>query len=313
MATPSSPGSALPEHFEKEWSNARGLIEKLDERIHDTRKIVFSLFSSLLTAQTLLGAKVGDKEHSGIWLGAHLTLLGLLVTGRFIEQQALLLQAATASRAWVLELLTPVELTGILSDRYASGWARNTTYIYAALGVISALVTSLASSPQHPGQLPGTIVLTGLYIVYVVRLGRQDIAFARDGQDWSFSTTSCCPHDAVSILLVNQSDKPIFPSSPVAELKRVFDERGKEVAPDGCHPLFVPDLLLDAGRSLPPRRACRWVWHPPEAGIWALQIHGRTRHFARRFIQVEQRPADSAHAEPVKVAFSLMQRRSPRP
>jgi hypothetical protein len=152
---PPAPAPALPEHFEKEWTRARDLIEKQDDRIHDTRKVVFALFPGLLTAGSFFGSKL--DLPSRLWLGLHVTLLALLVTGRFIEQQSFLLQAAAASRAWVIELLTPVELSGTISDRFASGWPRRTTYIYIGLGLISLLVTVLVGQDTDGRAAPGEL------------------------------------------------------------------------------------------------------------------------------------------------------------
>jgi hypothetical protein len=285
MATPAVMPSGLPDHFEKEWALARDLIEKQDERIHDTRKLVFGLFPALLTAGSILGAKL--ELPSPVWLGLHLTLLGLLVTGRFIEQQSFLLQAAAASRVWVLELLTPVELSGTISDRFASGWPRRTTYIYVALGLVSLLVTALAGDAPAARQLAGSAAITVPYIVYVAWLGHQDISYARSGQDWSFDTVSCTEGDPVSILLVNQCDKPMLPPRPVAELRRVFDAEGNPTVSESV-PFVLPDLILETGRTFPPRRACRWVWRASKAGVWALQVNSDSHAFARRFIHVRK-------------------------
>ncbi len=282
MQKPGATPATLPEHFEKEWSEARQLIDKQDERIHETRKTVFGLFSSLLTASSIFAA----KDLSGhVWVGIHLSLLGLLVTGRFVEQQSLLLQAATASRAFVLELLTPVELTGILSDRFR-GWARRTTYIYMGLGFVSTFVAIVVGG-TGAREVAVVLVLTALYVAYIVWLGRRDITFARDGQDWSFSTTSCRVGEVVSILLTNLGDKPLLPADPVAELRLVFEGDGKPAFDGTAVPLSLHSALTDVGVALPPRRPFRWVWQASKAGLWALKVHGEHGAIARRCIHVQ--------------------------
>lgn len=286
MPTTSGAQAHRPDGFEAEWARARDLIEKQDERIHETRKLVFGLFPALLTAGTILGAKV--EGHGPAGLGLHLTLLGLLLTGRFIEQQSYLLQVAAVSRAWALELLAPNELTGVIADRFASGWPRRTTYIYVALGVVSLIVTGLAGRRPEAGALALNAAATILYVAYVAIIGRREITYAREGQDWSFSTLSCAPGEPVSILLVNQGDAPLQLPLPAAELWQVFDEKGAPGS-SGPVPLQLPPAILDEGQRLPPRMACRWVW-VARPGVWALKVSGGQRAFARRFIHVQATP-----------------------
>ena len=284
MPTPSTEAPLLPDLLEKEWGKARELIDKQDERIHDTRKTVFGLFASLLTASSVFASK--DSGARLLWIGVHLSLLGLLLAGRFIEQQALLLQAATASRAFVIELVSPVELTGTLSDRHR-GWAQRTTYVYVSLGLVSTVVAVVLSGWEL-GPAAAILGLTVLYAVYVAWLGRRDVIYARDGEDWSFSSTTCQVGDAVSILLTNLGDEPLPSVEPPAELRRLFDANGLPVHEEGER-LLPPDELLDAERNLPPRRPCRWIWRPKKAGVWALKLSGPDVVYARRSLYV--RPA----------------------
>lgn len=279
---PDQPGppAALPEHFKDEWARARGILETLDERVHATRTTVFGLFSGLLTASSVFGKSL---VPSGVaWLGLHLSLLGLLIAGRFIEQQAHRLQDIVAGRACVLEMLTPVELTDTISERWGAGGSRRTTYVYAALGLVSAVVASVAAAAGAV-QVLVTAAITAAYLVLVVLLGRQDVTYAREGQDWSFDRTTCNVHESISVLLVNLGDDPAYPTTPAAEIVRVFDDEGRAV-PGPSRALEVPDALLGPGRSLPPRRACRWLWRPQESGVWFLRVAGAA--VARRSIRV---------------------------
>lgn len=304
MATDSPAPASLPA-LSDEWTKSRELIAALDERIHDTRKIVFGLFTSLLAASSVLG---GQARTPALWLGVHLALLGLLVTGRFVEQQAFLLQAAAASRAWVLELFTPVELTGTLCDRFQylptpdaphgkrSVWASRTTHIYMGLGVASAMVTGLdAFTTERPlattiAYVLAVVVITAVYLYVAHRIGKQDVTFARDGMDWSVSATSARVGEPVHILLVNLEDKDLDVPQRPAEMVRLFDGEGRPAGSDPSNtvPLSVPPEVLVGGK-LHERAACRWAWKPAQAGLWGLRMEV-PRHppvFARRFVHVE--------------------------
>jgi hypothetical protein len=282
---------ALPEHFHDEWTEARSLIEKQDDRIHDTRKLVFGLFPTLLTAGSILGSKLDAPPR--VWFGIQLTLLGLLLTGRYIEQQSYLLQIAAVSRTWALELLTPVELTETISDRFASGWPRRTTLIYAVLGLVSLFVTAYAANMVSTANWAMAIP-TALYVVYIVCIGIKEIKYPRNGRDWSFSATSCAEGDHVSILLVNHwKKKTLSLDEASAELLQVFDNDGRVSAQNAeVVELRPPKVILDTKSLFPPRMACRWVW-PAKPGVWTLKVGGNERACTRRFLHVRAKSCES--------------------
>src|SRR5258707_6150649 len=62
---PSDPTSAssLPQ-LSDEWTTSRELIAKFDDRIHDTRKVVFGLFSALLTAGSIFCLPTRGNENA---------------------------------------------------------------------------------------------------------------------------------------------------------------------------------------------------------------------------------------------------------
>src|SRR5215471_367283 len=83
----------MPSSLSLEWTRGRDLVEKLDERIHDTRKLVFALFTTGLFSGAFLSGQipllVGPPPPTGpsrpvLWF-ACLALLLLLAVGRFIE------------------------------------------------------------------------------------------------------------------------------------------------------------------------------------------------------------------------------------
>ena len=280
-----------------EWTKAREVIEKADDRIHETRKIVFGLFSTLLAASSVIGK---DRSNElGLWLGVHVALLALLVAGRFVEQQAFLLQAAAASRAWVLELLTPTELTGTICDRFVSipsasaamepalssgrrdYWPARTTYIYVLLGIVSAAVTGLVAFVSQPlGAIHDYVLWFGLATVgfglVVFFIGSQDIRFSRNGLDWSLSTTSVRLGETVHILLTNQEDDDReVPRDPVTVV--LLEADGADASFEGeAFALPLPrtaQVQGTADRGLLHRRgAIRWAWKPARPGLWGVRV-----------------------------------------
>jgi hypothetical protein len=315
----------------EEWAKTREVIAIADGRIHETRKMVFGLFTGLLAASPVVGATRSDQL--GLWLGVHVALLALLIVGRFVEQQTFLLQAAAASRAWVLELLTPVELTGTICDRFVSiptgegaidqavppgrrtYWPAMTTYIYMGLGAVSLAVTGLVafmskSLSENQGYAAGFIVATIVYAVLVLKIGDQDIRFARDGMDWSLSATSAHVGEPVHILLVNQEDDDLAVPQDPAKIVRLEADGREASGADDSFQLRLPSAVPVEGR-LHQRGALRWVWKPTKPGLWGLKIklpnpnrpleseasaHAETTElFLRRFIYIE--PATATRAE----------------
>jgi len=154
--TAEAPGGQqqLPRWIELEWTRARDLIEKQDERIQDTRKLVFGLFTTALFGGVFLAGQNpavlrSDAGANLFWFGGIAFIL-LLLVGRFIEQQSHLLQSAAATRARVLELTSPMELTDVISERFARGVASRTMLIYLALGGIVTGLVVLGVLQQAP-------------------------------------------------------------------------------------------------------------------------------------------------------------------
>src|SRR5258707_14762527 len=82
---PSDPTSAssLPQ-LSDEWTTSRELIAKFDDRIHDTRKVVFGLFSALLTAGSFF-CLFTRGTNSAAPVSVPFALLLLFLSGRFFR------------------------------------------------------------------------------------------------------------------------------------------------------------------------------------------------------------------------------------
>jgi hypothetical protein len=137
-----------------EWNRARDLIEKQDDRIHDTRKLVFGLFTTALFGGVFLAgqnpALLRSDTGANLFWFSGIAFILLLFVGRFIEQQSHFLQSAAATRARVLELTTPLELTDVVSERFTKHVASRTMGIYLALGLIVTLLVGLGVWQQTP-------------------------------------------------------------------------------------------------------------------------------------------------------------------
>lgn len=99
----------------KEWSAARDVLDKFDERMHDLRKYGFSFVTALIAAEALL--KV-DNLSNHIKLTVIWVTLGLIIALRLFEQNYQNFQEAAAKRAESIEKRLNIELTEVLSQIY---------------------------------------------------------------------------------------------------------------------------------------------------------------------------------------------------
>ena len=97
-----------------EWSKARDVIEKFDDRRQDLRKYGFTFIAGLLTAQALLGNSLPGFVKLAVILVSLILIIGLRLTEKDYE----LFQKAAALRAGILENQLNLELTKTISIVY---------------------------------------------------------------------------------------------------------------------------------------------------------------------------------------------------
>ncbi len=121
-----------------EWTQARTVISGFDDRLDATRKFGLTLVSTLLTTDALLLPSSIGGASSLPPLAKFAVLLAtlLLVTAvELIDRNYRVIQRAASQRALVLERMMNLELTEVISDRYAQSGVNETVYgVYLLMG-----------------------------------------------------------------------------------------------------------------------------------------------------------------------------------
>ena len=110
-----------------EWQEARSIIARFDNNLHDLRKYGFSFITALLAANGLLSVSTSAPVSDGVKSGVLITTLGLIVTLKLLDMHYRLFQRSAAMRARILEQRLNIDITNDLSFFY--GLERWWTYV----------------------------------------------------------------------------------------------------------------------------------------------------------------------------------------
>ena len=120
----------------EEWTQARSIIGRFDDNLHDLRKYGFSFVTALLTADAILSRPLSSASSfvpAYEKLSVLLVTIGLLATMRLLDQNYRLFQRAASQRAKILEKRLNLDLTGSISEYYKLGaWWVNVQRLYDA-------------------------------------------------------------------------------------------------------------------------------------------------------------------------------------
>jgi hypothetical protein len=124
LSTQPSLGNALDE-----WKEARSVIARFDNNIHDLRKYGFSFVTALLAANGLLsqgGTSVVPVEVKAAILVA---TMGLIVTLKLLDTHYRLFQKAASMRCRILENRLNLDITNDISFFYDLGYLHHWMYV----------------------------------------------------------------------------------------------------------------------------------------------------------------------------------------
>jgi len=125
-----------------EWKQARDVLKHFDEKLHDLRKYGFTFLTGLLAVESILIPtsfvttieKIPDSAKFAIFT---VTLI-LIIALHLLDRNYVVFQQAANTRAKVLERELNLELSEIISIRYANFGIKNrvlTVYLLFIIGV----------------------------------------------------------------------------------------------------------------------------------------------------------------------------------
>lgn len=117
-----------------EWSEARAIIGRFDNNLHDLRKYGFSFVTAILTADAILSHTFSSATSEVTWYEKWAVLfvtIGLILALRLLDQHYRLIQKAASQRAVILEERMSIDLTEDFGTLYElGGWKADIENLY---------------------------------------------------------------------------------------------------------------------------------------------------------------------------------------
>jgi len=252
------------ENLMKEWETSRELLKDFDKRLHDLRKYGFTFVTVLLALEGFLIPATNATAMDPLveWTVIAVNLL-LIVSMRLIDRNYQVFQAAAATRALVLERFLNLELTEIISDRYAErGVAWYVTGVYCLL---AAGVMFLGGAALGAGEVSALIWTSVGVAVVLAAIGcTVRVEFPNGQMDWTLESVDCTKGDTVGITVTNLSGKKRFVFTAPDTMWNVTSEESGKV---------VSKMEIKSDLIANPHDCCTWLlntatWDP---GIYTVR------------------------------------------
>ncbi len=270
-----------------EWKEARSIISRFDENLHDVRKYGFTFLAALLTLDAL--QTLADTDVT-IKIGLIGLTIAFIVALRLFEENYKKFQQAAALRAMILETtILNIELTEMISEKYRKEDINTLIYwLYVAFVIIAVLIGIIIVPFGIYWSIPIILGIIGIWLVrdipdYLpVILEHPDNLYhpKSDGgktvlstdlprEDWTIDKVSCESGDKVKITFTNlsKSKTKIFDPAvflPIKDLKNpvltlpyafCIKEEGEseDAIPVYIHPVDITTEIPGFGN-------CSWLW-----------------------------------------------------
>ncbi len=198
----------------EEWKEARSVIARFDENLHDLRKYGFSFITGLLSAESLLlpsnlfGRADKTVFPDNVKIGVLLVTLILIVSLQLMDRNYLVFQQAASTRARILERTLNLELTEVIALRYESKHiARFVGGIYLAM-ILAILALGV---PILYPNYPYILIFIGIAIVpsFVANRVILKVRYPFGELDWTIDRVECEAGDKVGITLTNMASEDL--------------------------------------------------------------------------------------------------------
>jgi hypothetical protein len=269
----------------EEWKEARAVLARFDEDLHDLRKFGFSFITALLSLESFLlpsnvitgsnGLPLADDVKTAVLLVTLVLVFGVQVLDRNYQ----VYEEAAATRAIVIERKLNLELTDDISVRYAAGqvkWGVNLLYwlfiaALSGLGVVVLWPNYLRIITLGMIFLLATVAST---LLLRVRLPYGDA-------DWTVDALECDVGEKIGITVVGLGKRVGY-----REGERIW-----EITDQDNKPLLPPQHMDndDGPIVLRPGESYTWLWdtsgvNPGIYEVWrsVFKTETRTRSLRRR-------------------------------
>jgi hypothetical protein len=220
-----------------EWVTARTLIDTLDDRMNDLRKVGFTFVTGILAVSGIFLPETTEGGLSyGIKAAIIIVTLALIVALALFEKNNFIVQRAASQRALVLERRLNLELTEIISYQYRFNKGsryKNLIYVLFIFGACTFAYTLPIDS--NPTMNFIKVLLMFIFFAGIIGLIQSRFKFRRpktsEGQDWTLDKIECQQGDMVGITLTNFSGDEIS-ISPNDIAYKIEDKEGNIIFQD---------------------------------------------------------------------------------
>ncbi len=179
MSTQQSYGNALDE-----WKEARSVLARFDNNLHDLRKYGFSFVTALLAANGLISIGGTTVVPAEVKTSILVVTMGLIVTLKLLDSHYRCFENAASLRCRILEDRLNLELTGDVSFFYnLERWWVNVLFLYLGfVGLTAILGIAILWNQTFLLSLTGIAALISAVLIIVMDMRK---LANKDLQDWT--------------------------------------------------------------------------------------------------------------------------------
>ena len=217
MSKQLSNGNAL-----EEWKEARAVIARFDENLHDLRKYGFSFVTALLAANGLFSVSGASTVSAGVKASVLVVTMGLIVTLKLLDTHYRRFQRAAATRGRILEDRLNLDLTTDLSLLYKlQRWWRYAQYLYYGFLVLTTLLgLAILWNEWYLFALVVIAAVLSLLLIRFINSEKEDTEL----EDWSLDRKIVTKGTPVRITYTNLNGKDRCEPSNLQLLWKVIEE-----------------------------------------------------------------------------------------
>jgi hypothetical protein len=179
LSTQQSCGNALDE-----WKEARSVLARFDNNLHDLRKYGFSFVTALLAANGLISVGGTSTVTAEVKASILVVTMGLIFTLKLLDRHYLCFENAASLRCRILEDRLNLELTGDIAYFYKlEHWWANVLALYLVfIGLTAGL--GIAIFWNQTLFLDAIIIAAVVFAVLIIVIELIKSA-SKDLQDWT--------------------------------------------------------------------------------------------------------------------------------
>jgi hypothetical protein len=247
--------------LQKEWEEARAVLARFDNNIHDIRKYGFTFITSLLAAQALLIPADVLQSVDEPWLdnqtkfAIFLATLILINCLGILERSYNQFQKAAKVRAVIVERLLNIELTDTISDLYKMSRTGLYSIGFYIMFEASLIVLAFAVLTENVG-FAYLLVVAAIAFPVTFALYERKRVIGDEWIDLTMDKHEVFPGESIRILVTNvalDQDEPIIYWRG-EKIWSIADSAGNIVIEE----IAKKDTQIENLRSL------NWMWEIPK-------------------------------------------------